>query len=39
MPNPKAGTVGDDVVKIAEEIIKGRFEFKNDKQGNVHSIV
>lgn len=39
MPNPKAGTVGEDVVKIAEEIIKGRFEFKNDKQGNVHSIV
>ena len=39
MPNPKAGTVGDDVVKISEEILKGRFEFKNDKQGNVHSLV
>ena len=39
MPNPKAGTVGEDLVAIAEEITKGRFEFKNDKQGNVHSIV
>lgn len=39
MPNPKAGTVGEDVVKISEEILKGRFEFKNDKQGNIHSIV
>lgn len=39
MPNPKAGTVGDDLLAIAAEITKGRFEFKNDKQGNVHSIV
>ena len=39
MPNPKAGTVGDDLIAIAAEITKGRFEFKNDKQGNVHSIV
>lgn len=39
MPNPKAWTVGDDLVAIATEISKGRFEFKNDKQGNIHSIV
>ncbi len=39
MPNPKAGTVGEDLLAIANEINKGRFEFKNDKQGNVHSIV
>lgn len=39
MPNPKAGTVGDDLIAIAEEISKGRFEFKNDKQWNIHSIV
>ena len=39
MPNPKAGTVGEDLLAIAAEITKGRFEFKNDKQGNVHSIV
>lgn len=39
MPNPKAGTVGEDLLAISAEIMKGRFEFKNDKQGNVHSIV
>lgn len=39
MPNPKAGTVGEDLVAIAKELAAGRFEFKNDKQGNVHSIV
>lgn len=39
MPNPKAGTVGDDLAAIAKELMAGRFEFKNDKQGNVHSIV
>lgn len=38
MPNPKAGTVGPDLVAIAKEIAGGKFEFKNDKQGNVHSI-
>ena len=39
MPNPKAGTVGEDLVAISKELMAGRFEFKNDKQGNVHSIV
>jgi large subunit ribosomal protein L1 len=39
MPNPKAGTVGEDLLAIAKELTAGRFEFKNDKQGNVHSIV
>lgn len=39
MPNPKAGTVGDDLMAIAKELLAGRFEYKNDKQGNVHSIV
>ena len=39
MPNPKAGTVGEDLIAIAKELSAGRFEFKNDKQGNVHSIV
>ncbi len=38
MPNPKAGTVGPDLVSIAKEIAGGKFEFKTDKQGNVHSI-
>lgn len=39
MPNPKAGTVGDDLVAILKELKAGKFEFKNDKQGNVHSLV
>lgn len=39
MPNPKAGTVGEDLIAITKELAAGRFEFKNDKQGNVHSIV
>jgi large subunit ribosomal protein L1 len=39
MPNPKAGTVGEDLIAISKELLAGRFEYKNDKQGNVHSIV
>ncbi|MDD2516093.1 MAG: 50S ribosomal protein L1 [Candidatus Gracilibacteria bacterium] len=39
MPSPKAGTVSDDLQATIKEIVAGRFEFKNDKQGNVHSIV
>jgi len=39
MPNPKAGTVGENLEAIVKELLAGRFEFKNDKQGNVHSIV
>ena len=37
MPNPKAGTVWEDVIAITKEISAWKFEFKNDKQGNVHS--
>ncbi len=38
MPNPKAGTVGEDLIKITKELVAGKFEIKNDKQGNLHSI-
>ena len=37
MPNPKAGTVGPDVIAITKEIAAGKFEFKTDKYGHVHS--
>ena len=39
MPNPKTGTVGDDVAAIVKEISAGRVELRTDKQGNIHSIV
>lgn len=38
MPNPKAGTVSDDLVSAIKEIAAWKFEFKTDKQWNVHSI-
>jgi large subunit ribosomal protein L1 len=35
MPNPKAGTVTDDISKAVGEVKAGRVEFKLDKNGNV----
>ncbi|MCD5384099.1 50S ribosomal protein L1 [candidate division WOR-3 bacterium] len=36
MPNPKVGTVTDDVRKAVSEIKKGKIEFRMDKTGVVH---
>ncbi len=36
MPNPKVGTVTQDVRKAVAEAKKGRVEFKVDKTGNLH---
>jgi large subunit ribosomal protein L1 len=38
MPNPKAGTVSDDLVSAVKEIVAWKFEFKTDKNWNIHSI-
>ena len=35
MPNPKTGTVTDDVAKAVGEVKAGRVEFKLDKNGNI----
>jgi large subunit ribosomal protein L1 len=38
MPNPKSGTVSENIVKTIEELSRGRIELRNDKEGNVHSV-
>ena len=39
MPNPKSGTVTNDVAKAVEEVKKGKIDFKVDKNGIVHSTI
>jgi len=36
MPNPKTGTVGDNIAQIIKEISGGKVNFKNDDSGNIH---
>ena len=36
MPNPKTGTVGDNVEEMIKIILAGKIDFKNDKGGNLH---
>ena len=36
MPNPKLGTVTKDIAKTVKELLAGRVEFRNDKQGNIN---
>ncbi len=38
MPNPKTGTVTDNIAQAVKEIKQGKLEYKVDKAGVVHSI-
>lgn len=37
MPNPKSGTVTNDVAKVVKEVKAGKIEFRVDKSGIVHA--
>ena len=39
MPNPKSGTVTNEIGKAIEEIKKGKIDFKVDKNGIVHAAI
>lgn len=39
MPNPKTGTVTQDIERVVKEYKKGRTEIRADKTGNIHSVV
>lgn len=39
MPNPKTGTVSDNIAAAIKEIAGGRVNFKNDDSGNIHQII
>jgi large subunit ribosomal protein L1 len=38
MPNPKTGTVGDNIAELIKTFKAGRVDYKNDKSGNLHII-
>tara|TARA_B100000029_G_scaffold273236_1_gene268014 strand:- start:3750 stop:4442 length:693 start_codon:yes stop_codon:yes gene_type:complete len=39
MPNPKSGTVTNDIEKSVQEVKKGKIEFRVDKNGIIHTII
>ena len=39
MPNPKSGTVTNDVENAVKEVKKGKIEFRVDKNGIIHTVI
>ena len=39
MPNPKSGTVTNDIAKAVQDIKGGKVEYKTDRTANVHMII
>jgi len=39
MPNPKTGTVTNDIGKAVKEVKAGKIDFKVDKQGSIHASI
>ncbi len=39
MPNPKTGTIGEDVTKMISELKKGKVSYKNDNTANIHVVI
>jgi large subunit ribosomal protein L1 len=39
MPNPKAGTVAEDIGKAVREIKAGKLEYRVDRQANLHLVI
>ena len=39
MPNPKTGTVSENITQAVKDIAGGKINFKNDNSGNVHQVI
>lgn len=39
MPNPKTGTVSDNISAAIKDIAGGKVNFKNDNTGNIHQVI